>query len=436
MKHDANQQEALARHLDRARLALAGNLLEPALEHVRAALRLDPDAAEARLLEARIRLRRHEPRLALTALDDHDRSGASAGAAEDQDKPGPELSLLRATALASAGRVEMAVHLMQTLAEEFPDDAGVCRALAGMQVHDGRTAEAIETLTRLSELEPTDAGTRRMLSDLLAETDPDAALEALGRIDATNRRRAARLCRRADRLADADQHYEELLAALDRDDHLDAEARLEAAEVAEQLGDHDRAIDRLDVVARSPLSLSSTAATAWKQIGRLQMNTGRIAEAGRAYFRATRKTPADAQAWAGLLSAAHHAGRKGLMTKADTRLRSLADRSERRHELAAMHLHAVGAPGQEVPEAAMNSPLYRMLHDASSVMAITAAKFPGRADVHYHRAVCDAARGETADAGLWLDEALKINPQYAAARAMSERLGGAEIEWDAIAEAA
>ncbi|MEM7627013.1 MAG: tetratricopeptide repeat protein [Planctomycetota bacterium] len=436
MNHDANQQEALAHHVDRAKLALAGNLLEAALDHVRTALRLDPDSAEARLLEARIRLRRHEPRLALTALDDHDRNGPLPDAATGDAKSGPELSLLRATALASAGRIEMAVNLMQALAEEFPDDAGVCRALAGMQVHDGRTQDAIATLTRLCELEPTDTGARRMLSDLLAESDPDAALEALGKIDATNRRRAARLCLRADRLAEAEKHYDELLAALDREDQLDAEARLEAAEVAELLGEHDLAIDRLYAVAHSPLSLATTRASAWRSIGRLQLNTGRTGEAGRAYFRATRQNPGDAEAWAGLVTCAHHAGRKGLTRKADARLRSLTERAERRQQLAAVHAHTVGAPGQLAPEAAARSPLQRMLLDASNVMAQTAAKFPERADVHFHRAVCDAARGETADAGRWLDAALRINPKYAAAQAMSDRLGGDAIDWDFAKSAA
>lgn len=434
MKHDANQQDALARHIDRAKLALAGNLLESALEHVRAALRLDPDFAEARLLEARIRLRRHEPRLALTALDDHDRSGSLSGFSMDHAKPGPELSLLRATALASAGRVELAVNLMQTLAEEFPDDAGVCRALAGMQVHDGRTQDAIVTLTQLRRLEPNDLGTRRLLSDLLADSDPDAAFEALGKIDATNRRRAARLCRKADRLAEAEKHYEELLAALDRGGQLDAEARLEAAEVAELLGEHDRAIDRLDVVAGSPLSLATTTAAAWRNIGRLHLNTGRIGEAGRAYHRATRQDPGDTAAWAGLVTTAHQAGRKGLMRKADARLRSLTERNERRQQLAAVYVHAVGAPGQKPTEAAAHSPLQRMLRDVAVVMTKTAEKFPGRADVHYHRAVCDLARGEADDAGQSLDKALAINPKYAAAQAMSDRLGSETIDWD-LAEA-
>ncbi|MEL7087542.1 MAG: tetratricopeptide repeat protein, partial [Planctomycetota bacterium] len=366
MKHDANQQDALAHHLDRAKLALAGSLLGSALEHVRSALRLDPDSIEARLLEARIRLRRHEPRLALTALDNHDRSGAPLPPSDDTAGSGPELPLLRATALASAGRVALAMDLMRSLAEECPEDAGVWRALAGMQMHDGQHEAAAATLTRLLELEPHDAGTRRMLSDLLADRDPDAALEALGKIDATNRRRAARLSRRADRLAEAEQHYEQLLSTPNRGDRFDAEVRLEAAEVAELLGEHDRAIDRLYAVAQSPLSLAAAVAAAWRGIGRLQLNLGRLPEAGRAYHRAARQDPRNAEAWAGLVTAAQQAGRTDLARKADARLRALADRDGRRQRLATTYVHTVGAPGREAPEAAAHSPLQRMLNDASA----------------------------------------------------------------------
>jgi tetratricopeptide (TPR) repeat protein len=370
-------------------------------------------------------------------LDNHDRSNAPStpNQTPDRRKVGPELSLLRATALASAGRLEMAVVLMCELSEDFPDDVGVCRALAGMQIHAGLTQDAAVTLRRLSEMSPSDHGVRRMLSDLLAETDPDAALEALGPIDASNRRRAARLCLRAERLAEAEKYYDELLAALDRADRFDAEARLEAAQVAELLGEHDRAIDRLTVVARSTQSPYAAAATAWLAIGRLHLNAGHIPDAGRAFHRAGRLAPDRAEAWAGLITTAQLAERPGLKQKADARLRALAERPERRKQLAAMHCHAVGAPGAKAPEAAARSPLQRMLADAANVMSKTAEKFPGRADVHFHRAVCDVARGETADAAQWLDQALRINPKYAAAQALSLRLGEKDIDWN-FAEAA
>lgn len=433
MKHDNSQLEILADHVDRAKLALAGNLLDPALEEVRAALRLDPDHAEARLLEARIRLRRHEPRLALTALD-NEAHAKTQPLTVTQD--GPEATLLRATALSAAGKVELAIALMETLAEEFADDAGVLRTLAGMQVHDQRADDAIDTLQKLITLDPADSGTRRVFSDLLAERDPDAAFDALGPINPTNLRRAARLCLKCERLAEAEKHYGVLLATLDAEDALDAGARFEAARVAELRGENSRAIDRLSVVAQSEKATTPEAAAAWRRIGRLHLGAGRIGESGRAFHRATRDTVNSAEGWAGLVLCAERTGRKRLLTKADGKLRAVADRSERRRLLAALTPHAVGAPGQEVPEAAAHSPLQRMLAEASAVMSKTAAKFPGRADVHYHRAVCNAARGEFADAGDALDQALEINPRYAAAQAMADRLNTDGAEWENLAEAA
>ena len=132
MKHQRSQHEDIAQALDHAQLALAGNLLGVALDHVRAALRMDPDHAEARVLEARIRLRRHEPRLALTALDNRDHV-----AHPDPDPQGssrPDVAMLRATALAAQGKLDLAVTIMESLAQEFPDDAGVLRALAAQHV--------------------------------------------------------------------------------------------------------------------------------------------------------------------------------------------------------------------------------------------------------------------------------------------------------------
>ena len=441
MKTPNPHQEAVAYHLDRAKLALAGNLLDSALEQVRAALRLDPDAAEARLLEARIRLRRHEPRLALSALDNHDRrdhpeAAENPGAAADHtDAASPETAMLRATALASSGKTDLALPMMESLAQEFPDDTRVLRALAGMQVHAGHHRAAAIALGRVVALEPEDNASRRLLCDLLAPTAPDAALEALGRIDTASLRRAAQLCRRLDRLAEAEGHYRQLLAELDRRGGFDAEACLDAAEVAELMGEHALAAERLDAVARSPKSPAATAAEAWRGIGRLQLNAGRIGEAGRGFHRAARTAPTDAAAWAGLVSVAQQAGRHGLVRKADARLSALVGRPERRRLLAEAHCHLAGAPGQGRPDAAAHSPLQRMLAETARVMAQTAEKFPRRADVHYHRAVCDTARGETADAGRWLDEALKINPDYAAARELSERLGGQAIDWQSLSDA-
>ncbi|MEM9881838.1 MAG: hypothetical protein AAF800_02835 [Planctomycetota bacterium] len=407
--------------VDRARLALDGNLLGPALDHVRHALALNPRHAEARLIEARIRLRRHEPRLALTALGQR-----PDGEADLDPEARPEAVMLRAAALADADRIGLALGLMTTLADAHPDDAGVLRALAGMQVHDGRSDDAIRTLSHLQQLEPDDRGVARTLSDLLAERDPAAALDALGPIDAGSRRRAARLYRRCERLAEAEAHYAELLEAHAHDAALDPGLHDEAGGVAEAMGENHRALDRLMPAAADPATDPAEAASMWCRIGRLHLHAGRDAAAGRAFFCAARRDAACPDAWAGLATAAHAADRPRLRDRADRRLQQLTDRTERRRRLAALVPHAHGAPGRTEPEAADHSPLQRVLREAEVVLRLTTQRHPNRADAHYHHAVCALARGEADAAGESLTAALSINPNYAAAAAVQDTLGPAD----------
>ncbi|MEO1236463.1 MAG: tetratricopeptide repeat protein, partial [Planctomycetota bacterium] len=346
MKHERSQREAIAHALDHARLALAGNLLDAALDHVREALRRDPDHAEARLLEARIRLRRHEPRLALTALDNHGLS--STGNEADADTARPDVDLMRATALASSGRIDLAVALMESLADRFPGDAGVLRTLAGMQVHANRPAAAAHTLGQVLELEPDDRTSARLRSDLLTHSDPAAALDALGTIDDHNRRRAARLCVACDRLPEAEAHYAELLApgigAAEAEDEADGDLAREAAAVAEALGDLPRAADRLTLALADPDQSAQSLALTHRRLARLHLLAGKPAQAGRAFHRATRLVPADAEAWAGLVVAARVAGKPRLMHRADAALRKLTDRAERRRLLTAFEPSVAAAP--------------------------------------------------------------------------------------------
>lgn len=432
MKYERSQREEIHQALDRAQLALAGNLLDVALQHTRAALHLDPDHAEARLLEARIRLRRHEPKLALNALDNRDHTTPAPGShAEKSDTAAnrPDVAMLRATALAAAGKIDLAVTIMEALGKEYPDDAGVLRALAGMQIHDQRGRDAAETLQRVIELDPADRAASRLRSDLLADHDPAAALEALGPIDASNRRRAARLCKQNERFAEAEAHYADLLATLDAEGAAQPQLRREAAEVAEVMGENQKAIDRLEAVTKTAEMNDQDAAEALRRTGRLHLNAGRWGEAARAYRQAVRRLPSDPEAWAGLVTVAHMAGRKRLMNRADKSLRRLTEREERRNLLAKLYPHAIGTPistadkSDELPAAVADSPLQRMLADASMVMAKSAEKHPNRADVHYHRAVCNMSRGETAAAGDSLEKALEINPRYVAAQTLADRLG-------------
>jgi len=55
------------------------------------------------------------------------------------------------------------------------------------------------------------------------------------------------------------------------------------------------------------------------------------------------------------------------------------------------------------------------------VLAHQAEATPGRADVHYHHAVLEAARGDRTTAQLAVSRALAINPRYADARRFAEQ---------------
>ncbi|MEM8738346.1 MAG: tetratricopeptide repeat protein [Planctomycetota bacterium] len=434
MNHPLSHQEAIERALDHAQLALAGNLLDAALDHVREALRRDPGHTQARLLEARIRLRRHEPRLALTALDQHTyyEPGAGPGPTESAPDPHavrPDVDMLRATALAAAGRVDLATALAESLAERFPGDTGILRALAGMQIHDGRVREAAETLAQVLELDPSDRASARLRSDLLTHAQPDAALDALGPIDDTNRRRAARLCVSCHRLPEAQAHYTHLLGELQDAQETDADLCCEAAEVSEQLGENAQALDRLHAALEDHRQTDAARALTLRRIARLYLHTGRPQQSGRAYYGAVRLTPDDPLAWAGLVFCAQQADKPRLVSRADRVLRRLTTRARRRELLAELVPHAAAAPlAADTPTeaAALHSPLQRMLADAARVMKKTASKYPDRADVHYHRAVCDVARGETADAARWVNHALTLNPRYAQAQTLADRLTVAE----------
>ena len=412
--------------LDHARLALAGNLLDAALAHVGKALQLSPDDDEARLLEARIRLRRHEPRLALAALSEHSCEPAGDESAQ------PETVVLRASALAAAGRADLAVGRMRRLAERCPKDGGVLRSLAGLLVHVGETDEAAEVLKRLVELEPDDRSAARLRADLLTDSNPEAALEALGPIDAHNLAKAARLCRMCGRLRDAQTYYGELLAAEDSGIALSPAVLADAAQTSAELGQTDQAIQRMTAAVRRAGRDVITARPMLCRLGELHLHLGEIAKAGRCFWQATRLPGRTdrlfiAEGWAGLAACAEQAGRTELMQRAKQELSDITTRTERRSQLASVYPHVMGAyHARPVDAATQHSPLQRMLADAAATMSHVADRFPNRADVHFHRAVCDAGRGEAEAASAWLEMALSINPRYAAAQNLHGSLSGGD----------
>ncbi len=420
-----SKTERVQQALDRAELAMRGFLHDEALGQVELALRYDPGHRVARILEARIQLQRSHPREVLRSLDAHDLHALSEQA---EASPLLEVSLMRAASLAQVGQVGMAIVQLEYLAEQAPADVGVLQALASMQVRDGRDQDAIETLTLLCTLDPEDGVSARTLSDLLSGYDPSAAVEALGKVDGSKRRRAARSCRSAGRLLDAERHYDLLL-----EDHVDDSVLwCEAGALSVEMGEMLRAEDRL----RASLSFGgrggATAREAWSLQAVAWMRRGRNDCAGASWWRAIRsETTADARGWAGLQTCAMLAERPTLMRRVDRVLRSLVTRSERRLLLARCWFDTVplgfaepGALKKEAGEEALaeDSPLSAMLAQAEETLAAQAQRFPERADVRYHHAVVLESQDRGGEALEQAGCAVSINPAYRAAGVLRERL--------------
>ena len=346
--------------LDQGTLALEANLLPAAAGYLDLARRAAPQHPETRLLTARLRLRAKHVDLAVAALAD-----------------GRRLT---------------------------PDDRGVLTTAIGLAARD-RAAAALVELTALSAAAVTPAVRRARVALLL----------------------------RAGRVADAAA----VLDRLRRTDHHPAVARTWAfitRPAGAPVPDVGPAARPTTPSVSLPPSPEPSAMTPSRDDFTAHaialLHTGRRREAGRAFFRAARiatrsgAPAAAATAWAGLALSAQLEARDNLRQRADAKLASLTDRAGRRALVGKLYAHTVTAPDpRRAPAPGTGSPLQSLLDDAADTLARAAVRHPARADVHYHRAACDAARGETAAAARSLRCAVQINPDFAAARSMAERLG-------------
>lgn len=167
------------------------------------------------------------------------------------------------------------------------------------------------------------------------------------------------------------------------------------------------------------------------------LEAGQKKEAGRAFFRAARLDLTDhaARAWAGLALCAQLEGREQLAQRANMKLARFTDRAGRRRLIAQLYPHSVTpTPPNDRPAIDGGSPLQALLKQVSDTLQTNADQHPDRADAHYHRAVCNAARGEAAQAADQIKTALTVNPRYDAASAMAMRLGLVHTEEDVFLE--
>ncbi len=412
-----NQQQAMDR-LDLAKSSYYARRYDESLGHIRRALELDPDNLNARVLQARVYLKQNRPNLAMSALDVHDQTAPDM-------RHTPEVSMLRAEALAGSGFDRIARGQLEQLASQLPDDVRPYRMLSGLYVKLNRFNDAINSLRDVVRLTPSDQASSRLLAELLAQRDPQEGLDLLlaGRSDTREPGvllRAARQCRGLDRLRDADELYVSLLDI--RPD--DADVWLEAGQLADEMGEDATAIGRL----KTAISLGGDTDAALAALARVHIHAGRFQEAALCWHKAVRLSPQNSDAWAGLFISARSCGRSRLAERALEELGRYTGSRQRRKMLAEHWQHAAAALGFEAGldvepgDHPGQTTLQTMLKAATHTLNATADDYPQRADVHYHLAVCHHLLEDPTAAIIQTDEALAINPNYAAANRLADQI--------------
>jgi len=414
LRLDALDQAAACR--DRATLTLDAGDASAALSHARAALGLLPDDASARLIEARALVMLGRGREALASLDALHRSAAG-------DIGRATIDALRLVALRQAGRLDLALRLAEQRWAADETDTAAAHAVVTLRLALDDRRGAIDALRRQIGNGHATPAMRRQFAELVGPRDPQAAIDALASDapdDRLTRLRLARWCAQAGRFAEAETHYVSVLDAAPRD----PTPWVEAGRLAMRLGLTDTAAARLGHALSLPGDHHDEARTA---LAVTWMHAGRFARAGRQWWKLTRRSGAALAGWAGLLVCAHVTGRDALVRRAEARLRAHTSEAERRRMLASVWREAAGPDA--VSRALIGSPpsasprhlLAGMVREAAHVLARQAEATPGRADVHYHHAVLEAARGDTTTAQLAISRALAINPRYADARRFAEQ---------------
>jgi tetratricopeptide (TPR) repeat protein len=214
----------------------------------------------------------------------------------------------------------------------------------------------------------------------------------------------------------AEEAYRRLLLAHPDDGRL----WLAAGRLAMQRGDAGLAEDRL---VRSLQLPGTHIREAWKAIATARMHRGRFPAAGHAWWRAVRLDRRDTSAWAGLAVCAHRAGRERLMKRVMAVLEATTSRQQRRLALAHLWPHAVTLRMLDAELVARpTSPLASMMRQSVRALRRQVQQNPTRADAHYHLAVGHDVLGQREPGRAAIEAALRINPHYAAARAVQARL--------------
>jgi tetratricopeptide (TPR) repeat protein len=304
--------------------------------------------------------------------------------------------------------------------------------LSGLYLKLNQFNDAIGSLRDVVRLTPSDQASTRLLSDLIQHSDPQAGLDLLlaGRAGAQEPGepgepgvllRAARQCRKLDRLRDADELYESILKIHPED----VGVLLESGRLADEMGEDVLAVRRLE---RAVSIVGDHMAEALTALAVVHSHAGRFRLAVLSCWKAGRLEADEGFAWAGLAVNAKACGRSGLAEQALAVLSRRTGSRQRQQHLAAWWQHVAAplaiesglndVPGDHAGQTVFQSLLKQATHTLEGV----AGDYPQRADAHYHLAVCHQLLGDPTEANIHNDQALAINPRYEAADRLAEQI--------------
>ena len=200
----------------------------------------------------------------------------------------------------------------------------------------------------------------------------------------------------------------------------------EAGQLAEQFGEDEQA----DRYLRCAASRGGTLALVG--LATAQMHAGRVAPAAWLWWRIARladvERAAAIEAWAALAVCANEANRLRVIKYAQRQLSDLAVGDDARQAMARAEQHlssgrVISASRVGRGQRTQNpSSLQWIAERAADTLEEHARVFPGRADTHYHLAMCEHVLGNRDAATANVAQALNLNPNYRAAKALQLRI--------------
>lgn len=408
---------------NRALLALEVGLLDQANEMITRSIQSNPQCPATRITQARIELALHRGMGALAALDFHD-----LYAPHQRDLP--EVACLRAQAMIFNKKTFKAQQILQQTVKDHPDNAMAHRLLAQVMLATGQKIDAVRHLSQVVALEPADVISTRTLATLVEESNPRQSLKLIMSLpmDAVTPDELlyqARLHHKLEELCEAEAIYAKLIESEISDPCI----FIEAGKLADEMGENDRAVARLEKVTTCN---EKVAFEAYSELAVVHMHAGRFDQAGICWWKASRLERTQAKSWAGVLVCALASGKASLVGKASDMLDQRCNPIIRRNMVSELWAHAASGKiinqqmGRDTNHLQpVASPLETLLAHASDILAEHAARYPRRADTWYHLANCQTAMSDTDEALASVKNAIQINPNYATARKLETKLATA-----------